>query len=770
MGKGKSQTIGFHYLFSILFGLSRGPINELRAIKVGDKIAWEGHLCNGTPSSVNSPSLFGGEEKEGGIQGPFRLQLGAADQVLPGATSVNVGGSTFGGLAGAVFSKIRGPYSGSRTLPAIKELIGGRVSEMRGVTTLWFDGLISSMNPYPKEWKFRVRRQTAGWQNDVCWYPTKAAIYLASGTIHAMNPAHIVYECLTNASWGRGLASGLLDENSFIYSANTFCAEGFGLCLLWTRKEDIDQFIQTVLDHVGAVLYLDPEDGLMNLRPIRNDYVVEALPLFTPGTGLIEITEDDSTSTDQSFNEVIGTGHDPITDEDFQLRVHNLAARHSQGAANPDAKQYPGIPTRELLSRVIQRDLKVHASGLTKLRVTLDRAGWKIRPGMCFRVSDPRRGIAEIVLRAGEIEDNPANDGQVQIRAMQDLYSLPTTSFVTPTESTWEAPKQEAEPSPQTRLIEAGYRDFVMRGGRSITIGESAAIIGQLAVAPNSVSYQYELPTRAAGEAEFRLAPTATFTGTATLTTALTPLATEASLASLATFGEENEGQALLIGDEVVELVSFDPLTNIAILVRGTADTVPAAHEIGARLWTLDDDLAFDGREYVSGETVESYVLTKTASDVLLPSETTPETIVLKGRLGLPYPPGNVRVDGDSIFALAQAEYELPVLTWAHRDRVLQEDQLVGHGDGSVGPEAGVTYTIRVYANDGVTLLDTYANIASDTWTYDAVMQGAHGSPIAVWMELESVRDGLASSQKYRFNVSLQAGYGIGYGNNYGGA
>lgn len=52
-------------------------------------------------------------------------------------------------------------------------------------------------------------------------------------------------------------------------------------------------------------------------------------------------------------------------------------------------------------------------------------------------------------------------------------------------------------------------------------------------------------------------------------------------------------------------------------------------------------------------------------------------------------------------------------LSWHHRDRVLQADQLVDASMGSIGPEPGTTYTARVHLN-GV-LVETVAGIAGGT-------------------------------------------------------
>lgn len=762
MGGGgkKAQTIGYHYMFDILFGLGRGPINELVEIKVADKTAWSGSATTNAPFGIAKPELFGGEKKEGGIQGPARLLLGEHDQVLPGSGSASCGKG--------------GPMPGTQTLPAVKSAIGGLISEFRGTTMLWFSGLVSSLNPYPKEWSFRVRRHNAGWYKNQPWYPIMARVVMGGGLIHAMNPAHIIYECLTNPIWGRGLPSVLIDENSFVYAANTLCNEGFGLCMAWQRKEEIDQFIQLVLDHIAAGLYADPETGKMTLRLIRADFVEADLPHFTPTSGLVDIVEDDSSSQDGVFNEVIGTGRDPITNEDFQVRVHNLAARQSQGAYNTLDKDYSGIPTRDLMARVLQRDLRVHSAGLKKFQIVLDRAGWKIRPGMPFRISDPRRGIANMVLRAGEITDQSFKDGRVSIKAMQDVFGMPSTSFVTPIDSTWTPPPQNALPAIEQRLVEPNYRDMVRRIGvtQMGDLDPTDAYVGGLALSPSGTMPEFLFATRAAGETEFADDTTSPFTGAATLVDAITPYQTSFNLTGVFDFTEEIEGQAILVGEEQMGVVSYDATTGAIVVERGVGDTIPSAHAAATTVFTIDDDLANDLRVYAAGETVEAYILTKTSSDILDPSETTMLSLELTGRQGRPYPPANVEVNGELALDMPFpfVERAEPTITWVHRDRLLQEDQLVGHTEPSVGPEAGVTYTIRVYKHDAPTVaVRTVTDIAGTSWQYTNAMMAEDGNPTAVWIELESVRDGITSHQRYRFYVVVAGGYGYGYGNNYGG-
>lgn len=768
-GKG-GQTVGYHYLFSILFGIGRGPIDELRQIKVGDKLAWDSHVCTNAPQAINKPELFGGEEGEGGIQGAFRLQQGEPDQVLPGAETV-------------VVSPAFGPFRGGgpvpvTTLPDIKAQItgesGGLMGELRGRVTLWFDGLVSSLNPYIKEWKFRVRRTKSGWFNNAVWYPDKATIYLNEGRVFAMNPAHIIYECCTNPAWARGIPVNLIDDDSFTAAANTLCAEGFGLCLVWYRQEDIDRFIQTVIDHVAATLYTDRETGKIKIKLIRDDYDVADLPLFTPSSGLIEIEEDDTASSENAVNEVIVVGHDPLTDQPIRGRSFNLAAFRANGAPVTLDQTYKGLPTTELCDRVAARDMRANAAGLRKFRVVLDRRGFRIHPGAVFRVSAPERGIGEIVLRAGEIEDGEITNGRITVRAVQDVFGVPLTTFVAPSQNIWTPPSDVAVPAEFEELIEATYRDTYQRvgAGDANAVLESQSFVVTLVSPPTVRSRSYRIESRAQGEPDTQSSSTQFFTGSANLTADLTNSATVFLVDDQVGFeSDDPAGQALYVNGEYMLVDAYDSVTGQFTVKRGAVDTWPLAHAAGSRVWLIDDDAGTDGRDYAEGETVEAFILTRTFSDALSIDDATELEAVMQGRVFRPYPPAAVTVDGDSILTLS-GEHPEPVIVWVERNRLTQADVLYGFLEATVAAEPGTTYRIRVYdVATGGTALGTHDSISSP-WTYDTATQVADGTDAlgVVWVELVAVRDGVESLVPYRFRIALRAGWGYGWGLNWGGA
>lgn len=757
MGGGKKQTIGYKYYFSLHMGLGRGPVNEIAEIRVGDTPAYNVPInlaSSGQLVTINKPDLFGGEKKEGGIQGPMYCYNGAEDQVLQGALGSSLG-----------------------TLPGIAASLGGDVPNFRGVVTLWFDGLVAAMNPYPKEWSFRVRRSTAGWWNNDPWYPAKARVVLQSengGQVHAMNGAHMLYEVNTNPEWGRGMPSELIDEASFVTAANTLCDEGLGLCIPWFRQENIKDFIPVIINHIGGVQYVDRETGKLTLRLIRGDYNPDDLPLFTPDTGLLDVIDDDSSAEESSYNEIVIKGFDPTTKEDIMVRVHNLAAIQSQGEIISNTIEYRGLATRALCGRVALRELKVQLP-LRKMTVVLDRRGWRIAPGMPFRISYPQKGINNLILRAGECRDGTLTDGKINVKSVQDIFGMPETSFIEPPGTGWTPPSFAAVPSPEQRLYEINWRDFV----RTTTPADQSAVdlgasyAGILARDPPSTQTQgYDvLMSLTSGTYVTDDAPTAGFTNWVRLAADIEPLDTtlEVTEDNLTPFlAEFTAGMVVLIDDEQMQFTTFDEVTRLATLKRGVADTIPAAHVADTTIWLVDDEIGSDKVEYQDGETVYAKALTRTSTEVLPEVSADELSLEMNQRVFRPYPPGDVQVDGTSIYLLSSYQTE-PVLTWTHRDRLSQADVAIGHEEGSVGPEAGVTYNIRVYDEDEVTLLRETDVGLVDTWTYDATMQAADGDPLEVWFELESMRDGIASQYLYRFKVVLKGGWGYGWGENWGG-
>lgn len=422
MGKKKSVTVGYRYFFGIFSGVCRLSADELVTIKVGDEIAEHhggdgGLLADDGEIFIDKPDLFGGDKKEGGIKGIFKWFTGKPGQVCDPDVQALLGG---------------GPQPG-----------------FRGVTSFFYDGMTSAMNPYPKPWSLRVRRALKGWMNDSPWYPEKAIIKLQDlngNPIHAMNPAHIIYQLCTDKIFARGMETSDIHEESFRAAADTLFDEKLGLCMKWARTDSVRQFRQSVIDHINAVVYVDrgtseKSGGKIVLKLIRNDYIANNLPIYTYDTGLLEVNEAASASLAGSINEVVVKATDPVTNNQITGRAKNLSQVHSnRGVVNSQTKEYPGLPTVELCNRIAQRDLRIHSQGLRRFRLTLDRRAWRVHPGDVFRISEPSRGIYDIVLRVGSVNYGTLQDGKIEVVAVQDVFAFPLQSFTGVVPPTWEKP------------------------------------------------------------------------------------------------------------------------------------------------------------------------------------------------------------------------------------------------------------------------------------------------------------------------------------------
>lgn len=717
MGGKKKTTIGYKYYMGIHSGICRGPVNALVEWKAGDKTAWRGNATANQSIRVSQPGLFGGDKKEGGIDGTLEVMMGGPAQVAPAT------------LAG---------------------MLGADVPGFRGVLTLFYDGLVSAMNPYIKPWKFRVRRSTAGWDGGA-WYPEKAMIPLAGGEIHAMNPVHIIYECLTNREWSRGVSRSRFADAIWRAAADQVYTEGFGLCLRWQRRSSVRSFLQTVVDHISAEVYQSRFDGLFHIRLVRDDYDADTLPLFDEDSGLLSIEEDDAGTVAGAVNEIIVRWRDPITDEVRMFRERNLAAIHAQGGqVISETIEFPGIPTAQLAGRVAVRELRSRSGYLRRFKVKLDRRGFRLEPGAPFRIRDTRRGIDNMVVRAGRIEDGTLTDGAITIVAVQDVFGLPATSMSAAQPPGWQPPDNTPYAVATRRLFEATWRDLaeMIDPANLQLVGQEEARLMALAVKPTSLSMGFVMESRV-GSGAWDDTDDGSFCPSGLTVTALSRTDTSVVLVSGSDLDFVTPGGVALLGDELVRIDAWNVSTATATIARGCVDTVPAEHAAGTRLYFFPDNPAFDETTYSSGLTVQARLLTQTSAGTLPQASAPIDSLPLMGRQGRPYPPGRLRINGLAYPATVTGDV---TISWSHRDRLLQADQIVDTSMTSIGPEPGTTYRVRIYS--GATLKRTYSGITGTSQIYSGTDESADGGPFnPLRIVIDAVRDGLYSNQVHDIEV-----------------
>ncbi len=717
--KPKAQTVGFRYSFDIHGAIAKA-IDGLLQIRASGKTAWSGNVTSSQTINVDAPNLFGGDKGEGGIQGRFDLMMGDEDQ--PANPSL------------------------------VAALGGGMVPNFRGFAGFFYSGLVTSMNPYPKPWEMLVYRRTSDWDGGV-WYPETCAINLADGQVRAMNPAHMLYEIYTNRENGLGLDRAMLDDAAFRSAALKLYNEGFGLCLGWKRSAGtLADFRDQITDHIGAYCGPDRNTGLITLKLIRDDYNVEDLPLFDEDSGLLSIEDDETGSAVLAPSQLYVEFTDAITGETRRARAVNPAIAQVQGGPSSETKSYPGLPTGDLAARVVQRDMRVKASILRKYKVKLDRRGANIGPADAFRIRSLKRGIAEVVVRAGRIEDGTLANGAITITCLQDVFGLPSSSFVAVPPSGYVPPDRTPYAPILRRLMEVPYRELagLIDQANLELVDVTAAWAASLAARPSGLSLSYSLMTRPGTSGAFTDRGTADWCPTALLVAALPASAgpNVVTVTAALDLDQVAVGQAALLDDEIVRVDAINLTASQVTLARGCADTVPAQHAAGARIWFYDGFEGADETEYTSSVTVQAKLLTNTSQGQLAEGLAAADSLTLGGRQGRPYPPARLLIGGFSYPDSVEGDV---LVDWAHRDRLIQGDQLIDTSLASIGPEAGTTYSARLLRAADNVVLDTKTGIVGSSTTLATSYEGL------VTAEVWSIRAGLESLQRLKHTFTRPA-------------
>lgn len=730
MGK-SAQTIGFEYYMGVHYGLCHGPIDELVSMKGGDRIAWTGSQTTSGPVIINAPNLFGGQKKEGGLVGTLDVMMGGSTQQPNSYLGAKQGGlnPAYRGLCTAVFHGYPQTYVQGGALASLIAAITD--SEGAGFST--GGALVASMNPYVKPIGFRVRRALAGW-NTAVWNSGQAIINLESSTIKAMNPAHIAYQVITDPEWGMGYPTSSIDTTSFLATAQTLYDEGFGLCLKWNRIDTIESFLQLIADHVGGGITSDRRTGKFRFDLVRSGYSLVGIPEFNE-TNIVEMVEFEPPSFEDSVNEITVTYRDPLTNKDAVVTVQALANVQIIGRVVNEKRDYPGLPTHDLASRVALRDVKASSVGLKRLTLTVDRAGYDIRPLSVIRVTIPLENI-DMYMRVGAVEYGTLKQGVVKITAIEDLFGLAASTYLVGGQSSqWVDPATSASNVLNGMVMEATYLDLYKSypSAELTAIPSTAGHVNTFATKPSTGALNYDIYEEAvfAGLGDFCAYANIGAVG-------LTILGTSATLEGVLDPNQIVAGTMAWIGTEIVQVTSYNVLTRAIVLVRGCVDTVPTAHASSTGIW-FQSTPEIGTTQFLQSEVADVRMLTNTQSDKLAYASATNRTVTIAGRQGKPYPPGNVKITATAYPSAATSPF---TVTWAHRDRITQGDVVYGVTTGSVGPETGATYTMQFYRTDtnGLLLSNTVLNGAS------AVVNLSYSGNVR--MDLWTVVNGIASLQK----------------------
>lgn len=588
--------------------------------------------------------------------------------------------------------------------------------------------------------------------------PSALAAALAAALLGGrlgMNPVHILYQVLTDPDWGMGYPAELIDDANFRTAANTLYAEGFGLSMKWVNQASIKAFTQTIADHVSMNYGQSRTTGKFEIQLLRQDYNVDDLPVFTKKDCRV-VTYQRPAMTD-TVNEIIVEYVDIDTGKEASTApLQNLANIMAQGRIVSQKLSFPGLPTNALATRAGMRELQSRSTPVWKMKLEMHRGkATKLKSGAPFVLDmlDTPLGV-RVILRAVELNHGTTVDSLITADCVEDVFGMPSSAYVgEPTD-----PPPPPDTSPQAAIgasFEVPYRELLQNLGTSETavLPADAGYVGAMAMRPAGVPLNFSLFTRIA-PADYVEAGQGDFAPALTISAALPRELGPSTVAygSASGLSGVELGMAAWLGEGLdAELVRIDALDTVAATVtlgRGCGDTLPRAWPIGTRVWVFDDFSTGDPEQYVAGETIDAKVVTNATGGQQDVSTAAAHPVLIRGRAARPYPPVDVRINGIAFPTIVGSDM---VFTWKHRDRVLQADTLIDASAGSIGPEVGVTYTVRITTPDGGTVLAERVGVAGDTVTIGVSEVNAANALVRVF----SVRDGLESLNNYEWPIEI---------------
>lgn len=584
------------------------------------------------------------------------------------------------------------------------------------------------------------------------------------GPTRDSNPAHIIYECLTNTDWGMGSPAAAFDTDSFNAAAVTLYGENFCLSLIWTRQASIQDFIQEVLDHIVAVLFVDPSTGLLTMKLIRGDYDPDDLDEITPDNAVL--TNFNRKLWGEIPNEIVVTWTNPENEqEETAPPAQDLASIATQGLIT-DSRNYYGVRNASLAQRLAFRDLQASGQPLATFEAELDRTQWQLRPASVIKVTWPEYGLDGVVGRVTSVDYGRPGDMNIKVSLIEDVFGLDFGAYDEPPSSGWVDPSSPPEPLTIERIFtmplffaaNSSVADFVD------TPEYPEVVAGILGTTTQEDAYAFDLwdeITLGNGSLQWQSLATLNIIGHAELYAGLDAEAASTGVTFDNVIGDNGPVVAgfVIIGDgeeSENEIAMIDAVGATYDLVRGVLDTVPRAWTAGTPVWFVDDATPFEYPAVLAGgDTLDVKLLTRTSQGALALASAALVSHDLTERPWLPNRPANVLAYGvdfssavSPVDAIARPNPWVTV-TWAERNRLLEDSQVLAWTDATVTAETGQTTTLTVLKTDGVTVLATHAGLTGTTFD---VPDASFGSEFTVIIRASSERtdaDGTFESLQY---------------------
>lgn len=770
--KKKHKRFWYEYFISFHLGFCAGPVDCLTEVSFKDRQAWKGELWGNSTTKLKLKDLFGGDEREGGIDGLMFNLNGAWDQTAPAEYAARFNRTpenmiAYRGIASLIFTG----YDRSSGF-----MVGANMPDVPSVAARWRRIPTTLPSPY-------------------------SSIKNPKGYVDA-NPAHIIYDALTNRLWGMGGSPSQIDIPSFEQAAEILYNDNFGLSLYWTKQSKIEDFIQEVLDHIYGVLFINPRLGKVSLKLLRNDY---------DPNGLIEIGPDNATLKTfqrklwgETVNEIVVTWTNPENEESETVTNSDPGNIAMQGEVVSENHNYYGIRSEELANKVAARDITIASSPLASAEIEVNRRNWDLTVGDVINFSWPKYQVDKLPMRIMDIDEGKFEDSKITLSLLEDVFAIPYAEYQYPTtpshpttpdgDGDGNTTNNPNEAASETLFVALSYPLIMSNVSDTTDINDDAypQIIDAVLVTTENSSVSSFILSEPDVTPDGSSAWVSTSDMNLTTKTKLLnnlPLEVESDIYinPMETFGRfrPEVGDLIYIGllktegngtgrrehvSEMVLITEELPDNGYRVL-RGIHDTVPHVWQAGTPLHYITQDFdSIDTTPEFADEDSEYKIQLRTSRGV---SDLDKAPILVTNRPPRPYMPfrpANVRIDDILFDDYDQRHNYNPrkwsiQLTWSTRNRTTEDTIYTKWNDIPVLPETDQTTSIC--SNYGRTDEKRIRNLTGEEYTFDVFKTGKietyHLKFIAERNKLDSLQGIEPTAYLY------QKGFGSDWGFFYGG-
>lgn len=564
-----------------------------------------------------------------------------------------------------------------------------------------------------------------------------------------INPIHKIREIITDST-AMGKPETDVNDDNFKLAANRIWDEGLGISYAFSEKPCID-VINEILSHIEAGIRVNRQSGKYEVVLFRDDLVN---PNLSFNESNIKSIEFEIANADDAINILNLNYYDRSNSKDSAFSIYDNGSIRNIGYEKAETVDFPyfmNMRNAEIVGNWKLKQLSTpcwkgsFSTGIYDAR--------KLNRYDVVLLSWASKNIIDLPVRIMSIRLGEGRDNTVTIEFVEVVpYSSANYSNIIIDASMNESdlPKQS-----KFKVFEAPYYELVQQFGESqinleLSNNSEFSRIMATAAKPQSNAFQAILYSNS-GMGDYNdIQKTGSFdfAPSAELDQNIDYLDTSFAVKNVQNIDDADVGTLLYLNNEMMVYVSYDADTRILTVKRGALDTMPHQHGDGL-IYFFDEYFGYDVDSYINGDSVDLIVLTSTPSMMQTEYDNSDiQTVSIKSRAIRPYPPANVKINGE--YYPDEIETDL-ILTWVDRNRLQQTGgEILGWADGGVTLEAGVTYVVELY--DETDLLISSMNIGTvNTTTIDY----SSVTTATCRIKLYSIRGGYKSQQAFEHTVII---------------